>query len=420
MSLRMLEFLTYLCSGVVCLVLGIVLLGVRTDYIDGEKDFRKVKSFVAYAAFLDVLKDILIILMQSYRADYFLANWFFVPFVLWLQMTMGACSLLAMFRSKEVCKSNLILFCLPIVLLMTAHYSIYFIFYYVPGNFISSYQEFLGTGLSYGICGALYSLALVELAALGIWLVRDVRKYNRLLDGFCSGIDLKRGRHLNITIYAYFVYFTLGGLNLILHNVVTSIVLQCTTTILFLLFVVPLINLQTLFVKVGPIYNLDNHPRPDGGTVEAHVKVNADVSAPGAAPSSKHVVMVEAGSKKRTGDIVRAWVDSDTRPYLQEGLTLPVAAEEMGLSPRLLSDYLNNIQGVNFNAWINGLRIEEVKKLLIEDEDAVLMDIAMKTGYSDASSMSKIFKKVTGMTPTLFRASGAARCPSDSATPGRR
>ena len=115
----MLEFLTYLCSGVVCLVLGIVLLGVRTDYIDGEKDFRKVKSFVAYAAFLDVLKDILIILMQSYRADYFLANWFFVPFVLWLQMTMGACSLLAMFRSKEVCKSNLILFCLPIVLLMT-------------------------------------------------------------------------------------------------------------------------------------------------------------------------------------------------------------------------------------------------------------------------------------------------------------
>lgn len=393
MSLRMLEFLTYLCSGVVCLVLGIVLLSVRTDYIDGEKEFRKVKNFVAVAAFFDVLLDILIILMQSWRANYFLADWFFVPVVLWLQLTMGACAVLSVFRSREINKSNMLLFCVPIAFLTFLHFAVFFIFWRTEAGFIESYRAYLHSSVSYALCGALYSIALFEIAAFGVWLVRDVRKYNRLLKEYCSRHEMKEGRHLNVVLYGYFIYFFISGANLVLHNVVTSIVLQLIATGLFVIFVIPLINLQTLFAKVGSIYDLENEEEKPALPEPVPVP-EMSISQPEDRPE-ENVSGMES--------IVEGWVSMKEKPYLREGLTLAEAAESMGLSQRLLSDYLNNTLGKNFNSWLNGLRVEEVKRILKEEKVTPLQNIAARTGFLDASSMSKIFKRFTGMTPSAFR-----------------
>ena len=393
MSLRMLEFLTYLCSGVVCLVLGIVLLSVRTDYIDGEKEFRRVKNFVAVAAFFDVLLDVLIIMMQNWRANYFLADWFFVPVVLWLQLTMGACSVLSVFRSKEINTSTLFLFCVPVAVLTVLHYSIFFIFWSTEAGFIESYRIYLHSSVSYALCGALYSIVLFEVSALGVWLVRDVRKYNRLLSEYCSRHEMKGGKHLNIVLYGYFIYFFISGANLVLHNVITSIVLQLTATCLFIVFVIPLINLQVLFAKVGSIYNLENEEEKP--VLPAPVPVpEMSISRPEDS-HDENVSGMEA--------IVEGWVSMRAKPYLRDGLTLAEAAESMGLSQRLLSDYLNNTLGKNFNSWLNGLRVEEVKRILKVEKNTPLQNIAARTGFLDASSMSKIFKRFTGMPPSAFR-----------------
>ena len=40
MSLKLMEFLVYLCSGMICLVLGMVLIGVRTRENNGSNNFR--------------------------------------------------------------------------------------------------------------------------------------------------------------------------------------------------------------------------------------------------------------------------------------------------------------------------------------------------------------------------------------------
>lgn len=393
MSLRMLEFLTYLCSGVVCLVLGIVLLSVRTDYIDGEKEFRKVKNFVAVAAFFDVLLDMLIILMQSWRANYFLADWFFVPVVLWLQLTMGACAVLSVFRSKEINTSTILLFCIPVAVLTILHYSVFFIFWYTDSGFIESYSTYLHSSVSYALCGALYSMIVFEMSAFGVWLVRDVRKYNRLLDKYCRRHEMKEGKHLNIVLYGYFVYLFISGANLVLHNVVTSIVLQLIATGLFVIFVIPLINLQMLFAKVGSIYDLENEEEKPALPEPVPVS-EMSISQPEDRPE-ENVSGMEA--------VVEGWVSMKEKPYLREGLTLAEAAESMGMSQRLLSDYLNNTLGKNFNSWLNGLRVEEVKRILKEEKVTPLQNIAARTGFLDASSMSKIFKRFTGMTPSAFR-----------------
>ena len=102
-------------------------------------------------------------------------------------------------------------------------------------------------------------------------------------------------------------------------------------------------------------------------------------------------------------DIVNHWTQRSDHPYLREGITVVQVAEEMGISPRLLSQYINNVRHFNFNTWINQLKVTEVKRLIDANNDMSLLLIANRTGFTDASAMSKIFKTITGMSPSTYR-----------------
>ena len=45
----------------------------------------------------------------------------------------------------------------------------------------------------------------------------------------------------------------------------------------------------------------------------------------------------------------------------------------------------------------------EVKKILVNEKQASLLDVAVRTGFADQSAMSKVFKKITGESPTEFQ-----------------
>lgn len=100
---------------------------------------------------------------------------------------------------------------------------------------------------------------------------------------------------------------------------------------------------------------------------------------------------------------LQKWVASTPHPYLSGGLTLGVMAEQLGVSRRILSDYLNTMLNVNFNTYINRLRVQHVKRLLVENPTMVVADIALSSGFNDASAMSKVFKRFTGLTPGAYR-----------------
>ncbi len=67
------------------------------------------------------------------------------------------------------------------------------------------------------------------------------------------------------------------------------------------------------------------------------------------------------------------------------------------------SKYLNNVMGMNFNSWINSMRIEEVKEQIEKSPETAMVEIAQHAGFTDSSAMTKVFKRVTGMTPTQYR-----------------
>lgn len=106
---------------------------------------------------------------------------------------------------------------------------------------------------------------------------------------------------------------------------------------------------------------------------------------------------------QRLDRLIHEWAERSDKPYLEENLTLTIVASSMNVSPRLLSEYLNNILNQNFNTWINSLRVEEVKRLIREGRCDSLADISYSAGFSDPAAMSKIFKKLEGLTPKDYR-----------------
>ena len=59
-------------------------------------------------------------------------------------------------------------------------------------------------------------------------------------------------------------------------------------------------------------------------------------------------------------------------------------------------------------------KIEKTKELLMYDEQS-LSEIAYHLGYSSTQHLSSQFKKLTGMTPSVFKQTGAIhRRPIDS------
>ena len=102
-------------------------------------------------------------------------------------------------------------------------------------------------------------------------------------------------------------------------------------------------------------------------------------------------------------DIVNEWIRRDDKPYLKESITITQVAEQMKLNARLLSNYINNVKGRNFNAWINYLKVEETKVVLLADRTLPLSDIAYRMGFADLASMSRIFKQMEGMPPSVYR-----------------
>lgn len=75
----------------------------------------------------------------------------------------------------------------------------------------------------------------------------------------------------------------------------------------------------------------------------------------------------------------------------------------MGISDLQLSYYLNHYLGVNFNSWINRLRIGEAKRLMEANPQMQISDVASAVGYSEIAVFSRNFKKAEGITATEYR-----------------
>lgn len=84
-------------------------------------------------------------------------------------------------------------------------------------------------------------------------------------------------------------------------------------------------------------------------------------------------------------------------------LSLEVMADEIGVTPNHLCRLFNQVYGVTPIKYLTQLRINTAKNFLCSQNEMKIGDIALKTGFHDASYFCSVFKKNEGMTPEEFR-----------------
>lgn len=88
--------------------------------------------------------------------------------------------------------------------------------------------------------------------------------------------------------------------------------------------------------------------------------------------------------------------------YKNPNLTMPALAKALHIRPQLLSQLLNNNLNKSFSNFINEYRIEEAKRLLLEDSNLKIEVIAENCGFNSNSAFYTAFKKVTNTTPAKY------------------
>jgi AraC-like DNA-binding protein len=89
--------------------------------------------------------------------------------------------------------------------------------------------------------------------------------------------------------------------------------------------------------------------------------------------------------------------------HSDEELSLTKVAKFVNISPNYLSEKFKEVTGVNFVGYIARARIEKACDLL-QDRELRISEVAFAVGFQSLSQFNRVFKKLTGKSPSAYRA----------------
>ena len=103
-----------------------------------------------------------------------------------------------------------------------------------------------------------------------------------------------------------------------------------------------------------------------------------------------------------------AYIRFYIRMHIDEELNLNRLSSVIGLSPNYLCTMFHRETGVKLGYYIKRSRLERAAYLL-ETEQTLIEDIAIRVGFANASYFSKQFKDEFGLSPRAYRAEFRSR-----------
>lgn len=104
----------------------------------------------------------------------------------------------------------------------------------------------------------------------------------------------------------------------------------------------------------------------------------------------------------RLAEEVRRLMEVD-KVYQEPTFSRADLARELKTSESTLSRVINIAFGKSFPKLLNDLRIEEAK-IMLRDPSIPVQVIAFESGFNSLASFNRVFREVTGETPTAYRA----------------
>lgn len=94
--------------------------------------------------------------------------------------------------------------------------------------------------------------------------------------------------------------------------------------------------------------------------------------------------------------------------YSDEEISLTKLAKAVNSSPTHLSEKFKQVTGVNFVDYVARTRFDKACKLLA-DGDIRISEIAFEVGFQSLSQFNRVFKRLSGKSPTAYRAAQLRR-----------
>ena len=105
-------------------------------------------------------------------------------------------------------------------------------------------------------------------------------------------------------------------------------------------------------------------------------------------------------------------IREDIRTYIgknyQNDISMQSAAQVMGYSEAYFCKLFKQCFHVNFSAYLNEYRIDKAK-VMMADPRINIKDISIACGYSDSNYFARVFKRITGQTPSDYRMAAAEK-----------
>jgi AraC-like DNA-binding protein len=91
-----------------------------------------------------------------------------------------------------------------------------------------------------------------------------------------------------------------------------------------------------------------------------------------------------------------------------EEISLTKLARAVNISPTHLSEKFKQVTGVNFVDYVARSRFDKARELLA-DGDLRISEIAFEVGFQSLSQFNRVFKRLSGKSPTAYRAAQRGR-----------
>lgn len=95
--------------------------------------------------------------------------------------------------------------------------------------------------------------------------------------------------------------------------------------------------------------------------------------------------------------------------YANPDINLEAAIAATGVNRSKINSILKDETGLTFSAYLNKLRLTEAARLLADEPEANVAEIAFSVGYNNASYFNKLFKNEYGCSPKAFKTNCAPK-----------
>lgn len=407
MTIDLYSLIAYVFNCAVCATIGTLFLltPLRKDKEGKIDSYSKTRLCLAASAFIEGLTSLLYTVRIVNDVPYLPLNQFTSPLFLYFAICIDMTAIIYLMHGKQPQLRTSILFVTPVLLVWLIH-----ILLFIPDYGLTfsakAYNEFLTTKPAIYTCYALYTVFVVEFAYILKSVGNQIIRFRQHIDNYCSGKSRSQSHWLIAVVISIVIYYIIGIIDLCASNPMLDSYVLWVLSLIVIANSMAFIMFRNIYWKIQLAFaENDNTPTTAATTDNA---TDAD-KAQHSSDESKQKRKTDAMTQRATfdsnsiDDIVNEWIRRDDKPYLKESITITQVAEQMGLNTRLLSNYINYVKGRNFNAWINFLKVQETKVVLLADRTLPLSDIAYRMGFADLASMSRIFKQIEGMPPSVYR-----------------